>query len=161
MTGIVVAPGPRQDKIGLMGHYDIRHIRGGIVLARFQGKNLVVEDGENRVAGLVDPDTVLAGPDWMALGSGTTAVSKDQSALISEIANSRTQKTSSTVTNNQLALVFEITATAAWTVREAGIFDTGPGVGGNMFSRFLTQAVDMALDDVLNTTYTLTFTGVD
>ena len=146
------------EKLKLQGEFQIT-VRGPDgKLKHFQkGPNLITDVGENLVADLVDFAATPAEPQWVAFGDSAVAPTKLDTALDSEIAGSRNAALLSTVAANMLQLDFQITASGAWDLREVGIFNMA--VGGDLFARFLSQAVDLTSGDVVDLTWILTFTG--
>ncbi len=135
--------------------------KSGEIRAKGGGKNLVTLDGENQAALALDFGTAEVEPEFLAIGTGSATALKTDTSLQSEIGASRTTATGSTVTASELELTFLLSVTAPWTMREVGIFNNvGAGLG-TMFSRFLTQVIDLGIGDTVDFTWTLTFEGVD
>ena len=150
---------PDVNEVTLIGTYEIKVKRNRKVICSFKGKNLITTSGEVLMAKLLDPDQSPNEPEFCALGSGTATPLKSDTTLGVEIAGTRTIKTTATVIGSALQLVFALTATAPWSMREAGIFNAISS--GDMTSRFLTQVVNLAIDDVVDIVWTLTISGVD
>ena len=114
-------------------------------------ENLVVTAGKNWVADRMNnANTVMT---HMAVGTGTTAASAAQTALITE--SDRNALTSTTVTDNAVAYVATWAAgdaTAALT--EAGILDAASG--GDLLARTVFSVVNKGAADSMTITWTIT-----
>jgi hypothetical protein len=145
----------------LSGRYKIiAKDKDGRVFAIRYGKNLVTTTGEELVARLINPDTGVIGPDYIAFGDGTASAQKSDTQLQSEIASSRHQSVSSVVKNVMTLTWNNLTwAAGAQTFTECGIFNAS--VAGVMVARFLTQPLTITDGVLLDITWALTISGVD
>lgn len=134
--------------------------KDGKVLETRSGRNLVTTTGEELVALLINPDTGVIGPDYIAFGEGTASAQKSDTQLQSEIASSRAQSVS-TVVKNVMTLTWNDLSwvAGAQTFTECGIFNAS--VAGVMVARFLTQPLTMVDGVLLDITWALTISGVD
>lgn len=110
----------------------VQNAATGAELARQEHHNLVVNAGLNLIRDLLDGDAV-AGLTHFAVGTGTTAVSASQTALITEV--SRAAVTSRTSNAQQLVVSYYLPSGTANgnTLAEAGIFNAAST--GTMFAR--------------------------
>lgn len=138
----------------ITGHVWLEHKRDGKLLGKYDGSNLVVNDGRELVALIVS----AAGgtkPGWFALGSGSDAILPADSTLDTEIAGSRTAFTTDAASLFQLTYEATITASGSWNIREVGLFNAV--AAGVMLARFLTPSFQMVSADTLDITWVLTF----
>lgn len=138
--------------------------RVGIVLKDKDGNvketrdidNLVVTTGLNYIASRMKDATATA-MTHMALGSGTTAAAAGDTDLES-ILGSREALDSTTVTNNAVAYVCTFEAgDATGAVTEAGIFNASSG--GTMLCRTVFSVLNIASDDSISVTWTITISA--
>jgi len=156
------APRPDQyQSLKLSGAYVlfVRDKSGSIINFR-RGKNLVTSAAETLVAKLLDYQGAEDGPEYLEFGSGNQGALKSDTQLQTVIATqAREAASGSTALSNTLALIFSVTVSASYTVKEMGIFNAA--AAGTMFSRFLTQDLTVKATDVIDLTWTLTILGVD
>lgn len=145
--------------IKLEGRYELELRRGGKVIHRESGKNLITSAGEALTALYHTQPSASAELRYMALGSDDTFPLKSDTTLNTEIAGTRTDNTANTTTANVVTFWFQHTAAGTFTVKEVGIFNDI--AAGTMMSRFLTQTFEMNTGDILNVTWSLEFTGVE
>ena len=145
-------------KCGLKGTYVLFVRRDGKIISFKRGNNLVVDKGLN-LAG--ERAFIGSGPiiEYFAIGSGNATPLPTDTELETEVVDTKTVATTVTVTLNQCSLVFSHTVLAPFTMREIGIFNAAGFETGDMFSRFLTQEVDLAVGDVVDLTWVLQITG--
>lgn len=138
--------------------------RVGIVLKDKDGNvketrdidNLVVTTGLNYIASRMKDATATA-MTHMALGSGTTAAAAGDTDLES-ILGSREALDSTTVTNNAVAYVCAFEASdISGAVTEAGIFNAS--TGGTMLCRTVFSVLNIASDDSISVTWTITISA--
>jgi hypothetical protein len=149
-----------KETVKVKGSYCMIHKRGKKVLSVQAGENLVMDVGKAQLAALFHTSPGAARSDYMAIGDGDDAVAVAQTDL-QGTEHTRVGSTAATDTANEVTLEFNMTAPGAWDVKEAGIFNNaaaGPA-SGTMFARFLTQVVNMASGDTLQTFWTLQFGG--
>lgn len=101
-------------------------------------------------------------PKYVAMGTGTTAVSLTDTALGGEV-ESRTTGTSSRTTTSTTNDTYQVTgtvaATTSRTIGEAGLFDQS-ALGGNMFVRgVLASTISLASGDSIAFTFTVQVTS--
>jgi len=143
--------------IGIRGKFYIRHIRNGKVLSEEVITNTVTNTGKGSAAGLLGG---LKTTPFTYLGIGTSATQAlasdtDLKAGITSGSLARASATvsqvSTDVSNDTLQLLHTFTATASYTIKEAGVFDTASG--GVMLAR--STFADRALEpnDTLKITY--------
>lgn len=112
--------------------------------------NLVVNDGLNLIRDLLDGDAV-SGITHLAVGTGTTAVSAAQTALVTQVF--RDALTSKTSNAQQLVVSYYLASGSANgnTLAEAGLFNAA--AAGTMFAR-----VKLASTIVKTASIAVTFT---
>ena len=97
-------------------------------------------------------------PKYVAMGTGTTAVTLADTALGGEV-ESRTTGTSSRTTtsstNDTYQVTGTVTATTSRTIGECGLFDQS-ALGGNLFVRgVLAATISLASGDSIAFTFTV------
>lgn len=101
-------------------------------------------------------------PKYIAIGTGTTAVTLADTALGTEVetrATGTSSRTTTSSTNDTYQVVGTITATGARTIGEVGLFDQS-AAGGNMFVRgVLASTVTLASGDTITVTATVQVTS--
>lgn len=130
-------------------------IRKNGVLIR-QGKNLVVTTGLNLIAKLVGgTGTVLS---HMAIGNSNSASLAGMTALQGTELE-RVSLTSTTVSSNTVtyAATFGASISITVTVREVGILNAA--AGGEMISRFICSGFDLSAGEVVDISWSITFSG--
>ncbi len=154
----VVRPG-QYNYLKLSGKYDIKaRYPDGKVVQR-SGKNLVTDSGEKLVATLLDVNGTETAPNFIAFGSGTDPALKTDTQLQTEIGFTREEVDSTVQATNTIAMTWNITVGATYTIQEMAILNAS--VAGTMFSRFLTQELDVVSGVVIDIVWTLTISGVD
>ncbi|RLG61381.1 hypothetical protein DRN86_00090 [Candidatus Geothermarchaeota archaeon] len=149
-----------KENLGLWGILEIRvYDRKGKLKAYIKKKNLIVNVGKAKVAGLING--VVSGPfTYVAIGTGDpsnpgtcTAPSPDDTALQNEVARAQatTSRTTTNVSNDTAVWDVEFTATASWAVCEAGIFDSQSG--GTMLARQTFSTINLASGDKIAITW--------
>jgi len=115
-------------------------------------KNMVMTVGKNFIASRIR-DTTSAVMSHMGVGTGTTAESAGQTALVTQLV--RVALTSTTASNNQVIYAATFAAgEGTGAITEAGIFNAGSG--GTMLSRTVFSAVNKAASDTLIINWTIT-----
>lgn len=148
------------DKIKLKGIYKIEVLDiKGSVRKSWTVDNTVVTAGKAQLA-LLAGDASATPFTYLAVGTSSTAVSAGQTALVAEItdtglarAAATVSRTTTTVTNDTLSLVYTWTASGAKTIEEVGVFNASSS--GTMLSRALTTSTVMASGETLKITYLL------
>jgi len=101
-------------------------------------------------------------PKYVAMGTGTTAVTLADTALGGEV-ESRTTGTSSRTTTSSTSDTYQVTgtvtATTTRTIGEAGLFDQS-ALGGNLFVRgVLASTISLSSGDSIAFTFTVQVTS--
>jgi len=149
----------RGEGVGMTGHVNIIHRDpSGNIIDNVTGKNLVVNAGLAAIAGQLVADTSTGFEfDWIAIGTGDTAVVATNTALVNEAM--RVSSTGTTVTTNvandtaQYVGTFAITATA--TIQESGVFSSASA--GTMLCRKTFNDINVASGDSLEVTWQVSF----
>ncbi|MEM2140876.1 MAG: hypothetical protein QXJ74_09910 [Nitrososphaera sp.] len=142
------------DEFGVLK--DERHIDNLIVDAGVQGvaSRLAPHDGS------INPTTPY---NYIALGTGSTAVAAGDTALAAELTAgpnyARLQDTTAQYSESTKKLVLSVTfapGQGTGALRESGIFNAA--AGGNMFARQTFAEIQKASGDTLTVTWTITLT---
>lgn len=116
---------------------------------------LLVNAGRATLSGLLAAST----SKFVAVGTGATAESAAQTALVTEV-ETRTSGTQSTVTtsvtNDTYQAVGTVTATTTRALVESGLFDQ-LATGGNMLVRGTYATINLANGDSIQVTWKLQF----
>ena len=140
------------DRLAIKGKARVRVWRGGKVLSDQTHKNLVMALGKELITDILQ-QTGTDRPSHIAIGSGLDTVLDSQTAL--QGAEHDRQGTGvPTKVGNTLTYTATFTAAGSITMNEAGIFNAA--AAGVMLARFLTQSVDLFLDDIIVVDWTLT-----
>ena len=149
------------DSLKVTGTYNFKHMRDGVVLDEWDVNNLVTSAGKALLASLAG-DASAVPFTYLALGTSTTAPAIGQTTLVAEItdtglarAAATVSRTTTTVTNDTLQLVYTWTASGTKTVEEVGVFNAVST--GVMLSRALTTSRALVNDDTLIITYKVAF----
>lgn len=150
------------DSLKVTGTYHFEHRNGkGELLDQWTVNNLVTSAGKALLASLAG-DASAVPFTYLALGTSTTAPAIGQTTLVSEITTSglaraaaTVSRTTTTVTNDTLQLVYTWTASGSVTVEEIGVFNASSG--GTMLSRALTSTKTLSNGETLTGTYRLQF----
>lgn len=150
------------DAIKVKGTYHFEKIGvDGKVKDRWSVNNLVVSAGKAQLA-LLAGDASATPFTYLAVGTASTAVAVGQTALGAEItdtglarASATVSRTTTSVTNDTLSLVYTWTASGAKTIEEVGVFNASSS--GTMLSRALTTSTVMANGETFKVTYLLQF----
>jgi len=145
--------------MNLGGYFTLRHARNGEVLEEVKIKNTVSNNGLERTSGLMN-GTRTGAFTKLRLGTSETAAAATQTDLKSGIAAGSlagaaatcTQVTTDT-TNDTAVLLHTFSATASYTVKEAGIFTTA--AGGCMLARATFAGKAMVSGDTLQVKYSI------
>ncbi len=147
-----------KDKATLRGKFHIALFREGQMIEEREAYNTVTAGGKALMSGLILTDIAasLTACDYLAVGTGTTAPSTAQTALVGEKyrnASTGSQQTT-TVPNDTARLTCSIAITATNTMSEAGVFnDTA---AGTMLARTTYSAISVNSGDTLNIGYDVT-----
>lgn len=149
---------PPKDACVLKGKYLIRlYDEKGCLKDERAGYNVIVDDGKSFVAAFLNSAAAGAATftmKYVGIGTGTTAESSSQTALVTEVA--RTTATASNISG----AIYQLTATfAAGTgtgaITEYGIFSSSSA--GTMLSRDLENVINKGASDTLTVTAQITF----
>jgi len=116
---------------------------------------MITNAGMAEVAGLIGTDTTgdVTAFDYIAIGTGTTAPSATDTALVSEQQRAAATGTrvTTTVTNETLQLVKDaFSFSGSYAITEVGVFNAS--TGGTMLSRSTFSAVNVTANDTLKVT---------
>ena len=117
--------------------------------------NLVMTAGFTRIAALI-AETSTGFPDYIAIGTGTTAAAITQTALVTEV--DRNQVASKTASSGVATFkaFFGKNEANGYTISELGLFDLPSG--GTMFCRSVLSSTVAKTNTIsLTITWTLTF----
>ena len=123
--------------------------------------NTVVTAGKAQLA-LLAGDASATPFTYLEVGTSSTAVSAGQTALQAAITDSglaraaaTVSRTTTTVTNDTLSLVYTWTASGSKTIEEIGVFNASSS--GTMLSRALTGSKSITSGETIQATYTIAF----
>lgn len=126
----------------------------------YSGKNLIVNTGLAGLASRFNGDGGEAAFTYLAVGSGTTAVTATDTALETEITTGGLERAAATVsretenvTNDKGKLTHQWTASATLSVTELGVLNAASA--GTMFSRKIITTKNVESGDTLTGTYTI------
>lgn len=154
--------------LGLKGNVDIMlYDESGALKDERHIDNLIVDSGVQGVASRIAPHDGSINPtvpyNYIALGTGSTAVAAGDTALAAELPQGanygRLQDATAQYSESTKKLVLSVTFTpgqATGTLRESGIFNAA--TGGNMFARQTFSEITKGSDDTLTVTWTITLT---
>jgi hypothetical protein len=146
-----------EDTFGTIGQVSIElKDEHGNVKAKRHINNLVVQVGKDLIAARFAGVVGANGVSHIGLGSGTTAASLAQTALVTPI--TPRVATAQTVTANPASIVFTATfagGVATGSISEAGLFTAL--TSGTMIARTTFAAIPKAANDVITVTWTLIF----
>lgn len=124
--------------------------------------NLITSVGKAAIAGLVGNTGGITAFTYLAVGTSNTAPAIGQTALVGELttlgfarAAATVSRTTTTVTNDTLQLVYTWTASGTATIEEVGIFNASSS--GVMLGRALTTSKALISGDTLQITYQVIF----
>lgn len=152
---------PKPESVRLQGELTLRHLRDGKVINERTIKNLIVDTGRAKAAGLLN-EVTSTGFKWLAIGVGATAPTVGDTALGSEITTGGGARALATcsrvtvnVTNDTAQMVYQWTFSAPFAITESGIFDQ-LAVGGVMLARQTFTAINVVSTDKLEITWKVT-----
>lgn len=132
-------------------------VRGpdGKVKQEVTAHNLVTTVGKEKFAERLLASPTTEGPKFIAVGTGTTAVSEGQTALVTEV--KRKEVTTRSVSGKVLttAVIFAA-GEATGAITEEGQFSAS--TTGSMYTRTKFEAVNVAAGDSLEIKHTIEFT---
>ncbi len=145
--------------ITLRGHYRIRHEKANGDVEEAWIHNTVTNVGKDSVAGAIN-NLKTEGFTVLAIGTSETEAALTQTALKAEIAAGSLARATATatqhttdVTNDTAVLTHTFTATASYTVKEAGIFDQSTASAGVLLARGTFSGKAMEANDTLTVYY--------
>lgn len=149
-----------KDTLKLKGTYEFE-IRGvdGKVRDTFKIDNAVMTVGFAQIALLIG-DASAVPFTYLAVGTSSTAVAINQTALVAEIVDSGLERAAGTVsritttgTNDTYKITYTWTASGSKTIEEVGVFNAASA--GTMLSRALTTSKAVVSGETLQGVYTL------
>ena len=147
-----------ESKIKIRGWFTLKQVRNGKIILERTINNMVVNAGLAQVAGLILSDIGGTAFDYIALGTGTTAVVATDTTLETEITSGGGERTSGTgtrittsVTNDTAQLGATFNFTGSYSLTESGIFNASSS--GTMLSRQVFSAVNVISGDKLEITW--------
>ena len=150
------------DDIKVSGHFEI-HSLDGKLLAEADNKEVVV--GLNLLANLLIGTAGYTGLNYMAIGTGTTAVAAAQTQLTTETKRNRLtiwNVSNGSTTSVLVIQTFYLGTVCSVFIKEAGLFGngaTGTANSGTMFNRSLISFDNSSLKQDLILTANLTFSS--
>lgn len=154
-----------ETKMRAVGIYEIKHFdKDGNLIEERTYKNVLTKTGFAAMAGLfgnVDSQNPF---QYIAIGTGTTTETADDTALENEITTGGGERGSATVsrvtttnTNDTCQLVKTFNFTSSFAVTESGVFNASSG--GVMASRKTFSAINVASGDSLQITWKIQFSA--
>jgi len=148
----------------LKGWFKIDHYDNlGNLIETVETPNVITVDGMNEVAELIGTDTTSTATafDYIAVGTGTSAASKTDTALETEITENgltRAASTGSTVTTTDTGdtfqLVHSFSPTSTYAVTESGILNAA--TTGELLCHQTFSAINVSNGDTLTITWKIT-----
>lgn len=151
-----MTPREKSENVGVVGEVVARVIRQGRVVHEEKTKNLIVNAGKNALAGLFFGESGVNPFKYVAVGTGTTTPSVDDTALQNELTGYGLARTLATTsrTNNEATLIASWNVTGSVTVSESGIFNAS--TGGTMFARVTFSGLPLVNGDYLELRWKVT-----
>lgn len=158
--------GIRLNRIGAIGHLWLAHIKadGDVVDYGLVSCRVVTDAGAAFVVDSFQGTADMTTMKYHGLGTGTTAESASQTALVTELttqySSSNTRPTGTTgegATANIYQSVATITVGSSVAATEHGLFNQASNAGGTMMDRSVFSVVNLGTGESLQTTYELTF----
>ena len=150
-----------KEQVGLKGWFKIDHFdRYGNLIECIETPNVITVDGMNEVAELIGTDTTSTATafDYIAVGTGTTAAAKTQTALVTEITEkglTRAAGTGTVVTTTDTGDTFQLvnsfSPTSSYAVTESGVLNASSS--GEMLCRQTFSAINVTNGDTLTITW--------
>jgi len=137
-----------REMIKIYGVVEILHFRDGKLINKIVANNLLTDVGLAQMAGLIN-GVVTTPFTYVAVGTGTTAPSATDTALVSEVmrVSATVSRTTTSVSNDTATWSATFNFTASYALSEAGIFDAS--TGGNMLSRVTYPTLNVVSGDSL------------
>ncbi|WDU84199.1 hypothetical protein [Caloramator sp. Dgby_cultured_2] len=144
-----------REELKVLGKLRIRLIdENGNVREEIEKDNLIVNNGKYGIADQLLASPTIGKPTHMGIGTGTTAPTVGDTALVAEV-GTRQAFSSKTRSNNVVTMVASFGAgNGTGAITEAGIFNASSG--GTMFSRITFSAINKGANDTLELTWTYT-----
>ena len=139
------------DSPALEGHLRAEHIRDGQVIAVIETPNYIVTDGLDTVAELISTSGTGTVFSNIAIGTDSEATGAAQTVLSGE---SHRAAFADAIAANTATFTATYNFTGSFTIQEAGIFNATEA--GNMLSRRVFDAVNVASGDSLVITWSIT-----
>jgi len=143
-----------KSKTGIKGWFTLKHIRNGEVIEERTINNTVVNAGIAQIAGLILTDIGGTAFDYIAFGTGTTAVAVTDTTLETEITTGGGERTAATgtrtttsVTNDTAQLVATFTFTSSFALTESGVLNAA--AVGVLLSRQTFAAINVVNGDTI------------
>jgi hypothetical protein len=150
------------EDIKIQGFFEVTLEREGRVIEKREVKNTITKTGLAEIANIAGNVSTPASFTYLALGTGTTASTSDDTALQTEISDSGLQRASATVTrvtttnaNDTLQLSKTFSATGTKAVTECGVFNASSV--GIMLGRQVFSALNVINGDTIGITYKIKF----
>ncbi|MFH7835153.1 MAG: hypothetical protein QXL51_00980 [Candidatus Aenigmatarchaeota archaeon] len=154
-----------ETKMKAVGIYEIKHFdKDGNLIEERTYKNVLTKAGFAAMAGLFGDVDSQSAFKYIAIGTGTTSESADDTALQSEITNGGGERALATVsrvtttyTNDTCQLVTTFNFTSSFAVTESGVFNAASN--GVMASRKTFSAINVTNGDSLQITWKIQFSA--
>ena len=142
-----------KEQTTLRGKFHIALVRDDQIVEERNSYNTVTAAGKAQVAGLIVLDVGGTACDHIAIGTGTSAPTTAQTALVGEkYRNACTgSQQQTTVPNDTARLTCSVAITATSTMSEAGVFNSSST--GVMLARSTYSAISVNSGDTLNIGY--------
>ena len=142
-------------------HYD----KAGNLIETVETPNVITVDGMNEVAELIGIDTIASQTptafDYIAVGTGTTAAVKTDTALETEVTTNGLTRAASTGTivtetdsGDTFQLVHSFSPTSSYAVTESGILNAS--TTGELLCHQTFSAINVSNGDTLTITWKIT-----
>lgn len=130
------------------------YMEGYVVISKnnvllYSGYNTIIQSGIQLMVKIMNGNTT-GSFKWMGIGTGSTAPSSTQTALVDQISIEETTNTVGTTAFSDDTAIFQgtFTFTTTYTLREAGLFSSS--ASGVMLARRLFPAVNVINGDNLS-----------
>lgn len=121
-------------------------------------RRVITTAGVNFIVACHQNTAELEAMNFHAMGTGAVAEAIGDTALGAEV-ETRSTGTQSAPAGNQYRTIATVTATAARVITEHGIFSIITTSSGTLFDRSVFAAVNLAIGDSIQFTYTVTYTA--
>lgn len=145
-----------KDRITLKGDVVLELRRNGKVIEREELHNLIVNDGKERVAKLLNGISA-ATFGFIGIGTGTTAPTTGDTTLETEITRADTTESYESGYKAVFEKTFSFGSGEVYDITEAGVFDQLTPSGSTMLDRFTfsPKSVDSDIDLYVKITITV------